>query len=71
MNEEQFVTLNEDFIDFLQKVVRNYEVSFPQLAGIIMARMTSLAVISNSQSTMLELLPAMEKTLRDNNDTFH
>jgi translation elongation factor EF-Ts len=67
MTETEFVTMNEDFIDFLNKIVRNYDVNYPQLAAMIMARMVSLAIISNSEDVLLKLLPEMEKNLNDNN----
>ena len=63
MTEEEFVTLNQDFIDFLYKVSRNYTVNYPTLAGIIMARMVSLAKIADAEEFLLDLLPAMEQTL--------
>jgi hypothetical protein len=54
------------------KIVRNYDVSYPALCGIIMAQMVNLAQESGHANTVLRLLPHMEKTLRnESNDRFH
>jgi len=64
--------ITDDFHDFLMKIVRNYDVSYPALCGIIMAQMVNLAQESGHANTVLRLLPHMEKTLRnESNDRFH
>lgn len=65
MTEEQINTLNEDFDDFLYKVVMNYDINYAALAGIIMARMVTLARVAQSEDILLLLLPHMENSLRD------
>jgi len=64
MTAEEILTLNDDFDDFLRKVVMNYDVNYAALAGVIMARMVTLAQISNSEDVLLLLLPYMENTLK-------
>ena len=64
MTEEDILTLNGDFDDFLHKVVMNYDVNYPALASVIMARMCSLAKISNNEETLLTLFPHMENILK-------
>ena len=72
MTEQDIETLNGDFDDFLHKVVMNYDINYPALAAIIMARMVSLAKISECQNVLLYLLPHMENTLREQHDgTIH
>jgi len=66
--DSKILEITEDFDDFLMKIVLNYEVSYPSLAGIIMARMVDLAQKSDSQDVMLRLLPHMEKTLKQGLD---
>lgn len=68
MTEEDIATLNGDFDDFLYKVVMNYDINYPALAGVIMARMVTLAQISNSEDVLLLLLPHMENTLKGPTD---
>jgi hypothetical protein len=60
----KIIEITEDFDDFLMKVVLNYEVTYPELAGIIMARMVTLAQNSGGEDIMLRLLPHIEKTLK-------
>ena len=67
MNNEQFIELNENFVKFLFEAVKEYECSFSEIVGIVMARMVSLAIHSNNHEEMLTLLPAMEKTLMETN----
>jgi hypothetical protein len=64
MTDEQIATLNGDFDDFLFKVVRNYDINYAALVGVIMARMVTLAKISESQDVLLLLLPHIENTLK-------
>jgi hypothetical protein len=64
MTAEQIATLTGDFDDFLHKIVMNYDINYPALAGIIMARMVTLAQISQSENALLLLLPHMENTLK-------
>lgn len=72
MTDNDFITLNEDFDDFLHKVVMNYDVNYSSLAGIIMARMVSLAKVSNNENTLLGLLPHMQESLNEKTDgTIH
>jgi hypothetical protein len=71
MTDEEFETLNQDFVDFLNKIVMNYSVNYPVLAGMIMARMVSLAKIANSRDILLKMLPVMEKSLVESDDTYH
>lgn len=68
MLNHKIVEITEDFDDFLMKIVSNYEVTYPALAGIIMARMVSLAQNSGGEEIMLKLLPHMEKTLKQGLD---
>lgn len=63
MIDEDLQAITDDFQDFLMKIVRNYEVSYPSLCGIIMAQMVCLAQESGHQRTVLGLLPHIEKTL--------
>ena len=73
MLDHRIVEITEDFDDFLIKIVLNYEVTYPELAGIIMARMVTLAQNSGGEDIMLRLLPHMEKTLKQgmNTDGYH
>jgi len=71
MSEEEFATLNQDFVDFLYKFSMNYTVSYQHLAAMIMARMVSLAKISNSEETLLLLLPVMEQSLKEQPHGYH
>jgi hypothetical protein len=72
MLDHKIVEITEDFDDFLMKIVSNYEVTYPALAGIIMARMVSLAQNSGGEEIMLKLLPHMEKTLKQGlNNGYH
>lgn len=71
MSDEEFATLNQDFVDFLYKVAMNYTVSYQHLAAMIMARMVSLAKISNSEETLLLLLPVMEQSLKEQPHGYH
>ena len=64
----KILEITEDFDDFLMKIVSNYEVTYPELAGIIMARMVTLAQNSGGEYIMLKLLPHMEKTLKQGLD---
>jgi len=68
MTEQDIVTLNEDFDDFLYKIVMNYDVNYAALAGVIMARMVTLAKISECEDVLLLLLPHMENTLKGATD---
>ena len=63
MIDEDLQAITDDFQDFLMKIVRNYEVSYPGLCGIIMAQMVCLAQESGHSKTVLGLLPHIEKTL--------
>lgn len=69
----KILEITEDFDDFLMKIVSNYKVTYPELAGIIMARMVSLAQNAGGEEVMLKLLPHMEKTLKQgmNTDGYH
>ena len=72
MIDSDLELITDDFNDFLMKIVRNYEVSYPALCGIIMAQMVNLAHESGHANTVLRLLPYMEKTLRnESNGRFH
>ena len=73
MLDHRILEITEDFDDFLMKIVSNYEVSYPALAGIIMARMVALAQNAGGEEVMLKLLPHMEKTLKQgmNTDGYH
>ncbi len=72
MIDSDLESITDDFQDFLMKIVRNYEVSYPALCGIIMAQMVNLAQESGHTKTVLNLLPYMEKTLRnESNGRFH
>ena len=72
MIDSDLQSITDDFQDFLMKIVRNYEVSYPALCGIIMAQMVNLAQESGHTKTVLNLLPYMEKTLRnESNGRFH
>jgi hypothetical protein len=72
MTDEQLATLTGDFDDFLRKIVMNYDINYPALAGVIMARMVTLAQISQSENALLLLLPHMENTLKGElNDRIH
>jgi len=53
MIDEDLQAITDDFHDFLMKVVRNYEVSYPALCGIIMAQMVGLAQESGHSKTVL------------------
>jgi hypothetical protein len=56
--------ITDDFQDFLMKIVRNYEVSYPALCGVIMAQMVGLALESGHSKTVLGLLPHIERKLK-------
>jgi hypothetical protein len=72
MIDEDLQSITDDFQDFLMKIVLNYEVSYPALCGIIMAQMVNLAQESGHTKTVLNLLPYMEKNLRnESNGRFH
>lgn len=64
MTEEQLATLTGDFDDFLRKIVMNYDINYPALASVIMARMVTLAQISQSENSLLLLLTHMENKLK-------
>ena len=64
MIDEDLQAITDDFHDFLMKVVRNYEVSYPALCGIIMAQMFGLAQESGHSKTVLGLLPHIERKLK-------
>lgn len=64
MIDEDLQSITDDFQDFLMKIVRNYQVSYPALCGIIMAQMVCLAQESGHQRTVLGLLPHIENTLK-------
>ncbi len=55
MTDEQLATVTGDFDDFLRKIVMNYDINYPALAGVIMARMVTLAQISQSENALLLL----------------
>lgn len=73
MTDEQMVDFNENFIKFLFDSAIDYNMGFNEIAGIVLARMTSIAIHSNNTHQMLMLLPEMEKTLKNSiqNDTYH
>lgn len=72
MTDDQIATLGQDFDDFLHKIVMNYDVNYPALASVILARMTSLAQITECQDVLLYLLPHMENKLKgDSNGRYH
>jgi hypothetical protein len=68
MINTKMLEITEDFDDFLMKIVLNYEVTYAELAGIIMARMVTLAQNSGGEEIMLKLLPHMENTLKGSQD---
>jgi len=68
MLNTKMLEITEDFDDFLMKIVLNYEVTYAELAGIIMARMVTLAQNSGGEEIMLKLLPHMENTLKGSQD---
>jgi hypothetical protein len=68
MISTKMLEITEDFDDFLMKIVLNYEVTYAELAGIIMARMVTLAQNSGGEEIMLKLLPHMENTLKGSQD---
>jgi len=63
MIDSDLESITDDFNDFLMKIVRNYEVSYPALCGIIMAQMVNLAQESGHERTVLGLLPHIERKL--------
>jgi hypothetical protein len=63
MIDQKLIDITDDFDDFLKKVVANYDVSYAGLAGVIMARMVTLAQISGGEEIMLKLIPHMQQTL--------
>jgi len=64
MIDEDLQAITDDFHDFLMKVVRNYDVSYPALCGIIMAQMVGLAQATGNNKTVLGLLPHIERKLK-------
>jgi len=64
MIDEDLQAITDDFHDFLMKVVRNYDVSYPALCGIIMAQMVGLAQATGHSKTVLGLLPHIERKLK-------
>jgi len=64
MIDEDLQAITDDFHDFLMKVVRNYDVSYPALCGIIMAQMVNLAQATGNNKTVLGLLPHIERKLK-------
>jgi hypothetical protein len=65
MKTEEIVTLNEDFDDFLYKVVKNYDIGFSEVAGVFMAKMVRLAIDSNNCDVLLMLMNCAEMTIRE------
>jgi non-ribosomal peptide synthetase component E (peptide arylation enzyme) len=63
MIDQELVDITEDFDDFLMKIVSNYEVSFPGLVGIIMARMVALSQQAKCEDVILKLLPVVKESI--------
>jgi hypothetical protein len=64
MIDADLQAITDDFQDFLIKIVRNYEVSYPALCGVIMAQMVCLAQEAGHSKTVLGLLPHIERKLK-------